>query len=173
MGELLTSQMFYYRSLKTCIKKKQYEEPLQACHSVSTTKWTVLLLYTPAHSFQSCCYFEANLRHGTFISTCMCCGLQICMPHPNSYTEAQTTNVVVFADGTFWEIIRIGLDHMGGDLVIGLIRGGEAGRASQQGGSPPWEATRRHLGLQPLERGGKQLYALFKPLHLGCSIMAA
>lgn len=107
----------------------------------------------------------------------MCCGLNICMPHPNSYIEAQTTNVVVFADGTFWEIIRIGLDYEGGDLMVGVIglvrRGGEAGRASQQAGSPHWEAARRHLGLQPPEQGGKQLYVLFKPLHLGCSVMAA
>ena len=41
------------------------------------------------------------------------------MPHPNSYTEAQTSNVVVFADGTFCEIIRIGLGHKGGDLMVG------------------------------------------------------
>ena len=43
------------------------------------------------------------------------------MPHPNSYIEAQTTNVVVFADGTFWEIIRIGLDYEGGDLMVGSL----------------------------------------------------
>lgn len=177
MGELLTSQTFYYRNLQTFIKKKQYEEPLQACHSVSTTKWSVLLLYTPAHSFQSCCYFEANLRHRTFISKSVCCGLNICMPHPNSYIEAQTTNVVVFADGDLlgdnqdWLGLRGWGPHGG---VIGLVRrGGEAGRASQQAGRPHWEATRRHLGLQPPEQGGRQLYVLFKPLHLGCSVMAA
>lgn len=43
------------------------------------------------------------------------------MPHPNSYIEAQTSNVVLFVDGTFWEIIRIGLGHKGGDLTVGSL----------------------------------------------------
>lgn len=175
VGELLTSQMFYYRDLQTYIKKKQYEEPLQAYHSVSTTKSSLLFLYTPAHSFQSCCYFEANLRHQTFISQCMFCGLNICMPHPNSYTEAQTSNVVGHI--CRWHLLGDNQDWLGSQGrgphggVIGLLRrGGEAGRASQQG-EPSLGSHEEAPWFQPPEQGGKQLYVLFKPLHLGCSVM--
>ena len=123
------------------------------------------------------CYFEANLRHHTFIGKCMCYGLNICVSRPNSYSEAQAPNVVVFGDATFWEVVRFGLGHEGGTLWWGhwphkkRRREWEGACALQvRKESPP--RGPRQAPCTAASRTRKTL-VLFKPLHLGCFVMAA
>lgn len=54
------------------------------------------------------------------VSLCVVDWIFVC-PTQIPTLKPRPLNVVVFADGTFWEIIRIGLDYEGGDLMVGSL----------------------------------------------------